>query len=266
MSSIFTSQYPDPGTTSTQNISEAICSDLMSPKVISDVSEFEFERNTENNDLRNFWPSASCAIKLNSLPCAMLGSASPNTPSNSKEANGCWLSSVDAMKAPWAQSPPMQILSVRQCPVIWPVPKVIVTSSGCSPDSTSEPSQLTCWTDEDCSSTKRSCFRQAKLSQLSFGTMRLPLPVSKTTVNDWGGVPILSLPKYAILCMAFVFFELPLVPSPTLTLFSKATESELPEPALANASVADLSCTTTEGTTKACKRHETCKSCISLAE
>mmetsp|Transcript_101074 Transcript_101074/g.268716 ORF Transcript_101074/g.268716 Transcript_101074/m.268716 type:complete len:252 (-) Transcript_101074:198-953(-) len=189
MSSIRTSQYPLLPETGTQKSSEAMCSSLTSPKVISEASASESERKTENTGFFNKSSLERRLIMLKACDCDIEGSARPRTPSKPKEANGDEDSSVEAMKFPMEQALPTQIRSSRQPPVMRPVPKVMVIWSGELLAATSLPSQLMDLVLEDFFSLKRSCIWQAELAQSGPGTMRLPLPVSKTTVNTCAGVP-----------------------------------------------------------------------------
>mmetsp|Transcript_48130 Transcript_48130/g.105055 ORF Transcript_48130/g.105055 Transcript_48130/m.105055 type:complete len:227 (-) Transcript_48130:243-923(-) len=195
MSSICTSQYPAVPVTGTQKSSEAMWSSLTSPKVISDVSASESERNTEKIGFCNTECTDKRFIMLKLSPWAMLVKAKPSTPSKAKDAKGCLLSSVEEMKAPTEQALPTQMLSSRQRPVMCPVPKVIVISSGSMSDATSDPSQFRFLAVDDFCCMKRSCILHASLEQSSPGTIKFPLPVSKTTENSWAGVPTFKAPK-----------------------------------------------------------------------
>mmetsp|Transcript_61727 Transcript_61727/g.175313 ORF Transcript_61727/g.175313 Transcript_61727/m.175313 type:complete len:256 (-) Transcript_61727:218-985(-) len=194
MSSILTSQYPALPVTGTQKSLEAMCSCLTSPKVISEVSLSESERKTEKMGRFSSAAVTSLLIMLKELPWDMLGRARPRTPSKANDAKGCELSSVEAMKAPSEHAAPTQMTSLKQRPVMCPVPKVMVIPSVSAPWYTSWPSQLTCFTVDDLCSWNWLCIVQALLPQPSPGTMRLPLPVSNTTEKLWCGVPSVSSP------------------------------------------------------------------------
>merc|ERR1719453_323927 len=155
MSEILTSQYPDCWFTGTQNSSDAMCSRLISPKLISETSSSELARKTlKTGSLRRLLDVIR-AMRLNSGPCAMESRARPSTPSNLKDANGWSLSSVAARKTPGAQRVPTQMLSCTHFPLIFPVPNVIESSSLECPSSRGLPSQLTSLKDVDLDLSKR---------------------------------------------------------------------------------------------------------------
>mmetsp|Transcript_48160 Transcript_48160/g.148760 ORF Transcript_48160/g.148760 Transcript_48160/m.148760 type:complete len:229 (+) Transcript_48160:143-829(+) len=197
MSSICTCQYPVCRDTGCQNMSEAMCSVLMSPKVISELSMSESERKTEKRGRFNASLLTNLSMMLNSGPCDIFGNASPKTPSKLKEVKGSSVSSVAPTKRTLVQRLPMQTSSCRKTPLISPVPKVMVTTSRSPPRSTAlsgwsaKATSIALWEPE---ASKRLCVVHASSLQAFEGSSRFPLPVSKTTRNSCGGFPTVTLP------------------------------------------------------------------------
>mmetsp|Transcript_46789 Transcript_46789/g.141939 ORF Transcript_46789/g.141939 Transcript_46789/m.141939 type:complete len:226 (-) Transcript_46789:78-755(-) len=194
MSSICTCQYPVCRDTGCQNMSEAMCSVLMSPKVISELSMSESERKTEKRGRFNASLLTNLSMMLNSGPCDIFGNASPKTPSKLKEVKGSSVSSVAPTKRTLVQRLPMQTSSCRKTPLISPVPKVTVISSRAAPRRDGEPSASRSSAVVEALRSKRLCIAQARLWQCVEGSIRFPLPVSKTTVKVCRGVPTSSFP------------------------------------------------------------------------
>merc|ERR1719401_2863601 len=189
MSPISTCQYPVGLETGSQNIADAMCSCLMSPKVISELSISESDRKTENSGCFNALLVTKWSITLNSGPCDICGSARPSTPSKLKEVKGSSVSSVAPTKRTFVQRLPMQTSSCKKTPLISPVPNVTVISSRRAPFWEGEPSTWTSSAVAEDLRSKRLCIVHALFWQYVEGSIKFPLPVSKTTVKACRGVP-----------------------------------------------------------------------------
>mmetsp|Transcript_119913 Transcript_119913/g.382835 ORF Transcript_119913/g.382835 Transcript_119913/m.382835 type:complete len:240 (+) Transcript_119913:666-1385(+) len=178
MSAMLTSQYPTVPVTSTQNMSDAMCSFFTAPKVTSDTSRSLSERKTEKTGFINAFPDFKSDIMLNASPCAIFGRAKPNTPSKVNAEKGWSDSSVDARKLPVEQADRRHTSSAMHWPVILPVPKVMVSRSASPPSPAAEPSQFTRLADLDFSTSYCLWLLQASSKQVAPGMIRFPLPVS----------------------------------------------------------------------------------------
>merc|ERR1719450_1721801 len=196
MSSISTCQYPG-FDTGAQNNSEAIRSTLNSPNVISDSSASVAPKKTEN--ILDF-STLSRIMQSKTLKCGpsdICGKLNPKIPSKGTRLKGSSDSSVEATKLPCVQMLPTQILSLMKTPLISPVPKVMVTTSRSPPLSTGlsgSSAKAISTAVFDKAGSNRLCEVQASSVQCFVGSSRLPLPVSKTTMNSWAGEPIRIFP------------------------------------------------------------------------